>query len=160
MPQDKDLKRLVRTRMAATGERYTQAKVAIDARSRADGGWTQLVAALGDPGTLYRAMARLKALSPDTLRALAVMGTVDANWRVRRACCQLLDDLDFTAESFAALERCLDDPEPRVRRAAVHSLTCERCKPDGCVVDVRRAIERALLDTSADVRKLAIGGLT
>src|SRR5687768_15036363 len=34
MPQDKDIKKLVRARMVETGERYTDAKAAIDTRER------------------------------------------------------------------------------------------------------------------------------
>lgn len=160
MPEDKDLKRLVRARMAATGERYTQAKAVVDTRPRSAELLVQLLAELGSHETLCAAMARLKALPPDELRPLTAKGTSNADWRIRRACCRLLDDLDFTPETLAALERCLDDPEPRVRRAAIHSLTCQRCKPDGCVVDVRRIVERAIHDANAEVRKLAISGLT
>jgi hypothetical protein len=72
----------------------------------------------------------------------------------------LLDDLDFTAESAAALESCLADPEPRVRRSAAHSLTCQRCKPVGCVLDIRPVMERVLKDPSRRVRQMAVGPLT
>jgi hypothetical protein len=161
MPQDKDFKRLVRTRMAATGEPYTKARSALDTRARDQRrdertGW---VDAMAEPATYHEAYRRLKLLSADVLLPLAVEGTLHSDWRIRRGMCRLLDDLAFTDESFAALVRCADDPEPRVRRAAVHSLGCQHCKPDGCVVDVKSVFERALKDPSRKVRQMAVGPL-
>lgn len=162
MPKDKDLKRLVRARVAETGERYTTARAALVTRdpSAVDDRKWHLVEGLGDPTTLHRSYEELKALPPDVLRPLTIAGTGHSNWRVRRGCCRLLDDLDFSSESYAALARCLDDPEPRVRRAAVHSLSCEHCKPDGCEVDPRPALERGARDPNRRVREMAVGPLT
>jgi hypothetical protein len=161
MPQDKDLKRLVRTRMAATGERYTEARAAIDTRVRSSSTeeWVGWVQAMADPVTYHAAYQQLKGLPDDVLLPLAVEGTRDPDWRIRRGMCRLLDDLAFTDESFAALVHCAGDAEPRVRRAAVHSLGCQHCKPDGCVVDVKSVVERALKDPSRKVRQMAIGPL-
>lgn len=163
MPQDKDIKRLVRARMAETGERYTQAKSAVDTRDRADeepeAVYRLWVDALGDSKTAHAAYARLKALPAETLRPLAVAGTTHDNWRIRKGCCRLLDDIAFTPESLAALERCLDDVEPRVRMAAMHSLSCQHCKPDGCTVDSQQVFERMALDPNARVRKRVVTGM-
>jgi hypothetical protein len=41
------------------------------------------------------------------------------------------------------LETGLVDPDPRVRRAAVHSLACQDCKPGGCVLNVRGRYPRS-----------------
>jgi HEAT repeats len=47
--------------------------------------------------------------------------------RVRYACAGALDHL-ADERCAAPLEESLSDPEPRVRRAALHSLSCEACK--------------------------------
>lgn len=161
MPQDKDLKRLVRARMTTTGERYTQARAAIDTRGpdHSSDDLSRWLQALGEADRYHDAYQHLKALPADLLVPLAATGTGHANWRIRRGCCRLLDDLAFTKESFAALETCLADPDPRVRRASVHSLACQHCKPAGCVLDVRGVFQRALQDPSRKVRQMAVGPL-
>jgi HEAT repeat protein len=82
------------------------------------------------------------------------------SWRVRRTCAQLLDRVDLTPESVAALTRALDDEHPQVRRKAVHTLTCENCKPNGCAADVRPAFERAIGDPSSLVRSMVVHACT
>jgi hypothetical protein len=124
------------------------------ARPRAWIEWLDDVARADD------AFARLEALPQDVLRPLAVEGLGHASWRVRRRCARLLDDVSFTDESLAALQACLDDPNPQVRRAAMHSLACERCKPDGCALETRPLFERMASDPSAKVRSMVVGPLT
>jgi hypothetical protein len=156
MPTDKDFKRIVRQRMADTGERFTVARAALETSAVQPAGvdraerWIEL---LGDPQQNQGAFELLKALSPEQLRPLAVTGTRHANPKVRRRSCQLLDDLALTPESVAALEACTDDDDPRVRGAALHTLACERCKPDGVCLDQRLIAERASGDRSAKVRR-------
>jgi hypothetical protein len=75
---------------------------------------------------------------------------------VRRTSALLLDRVDLTAESVAALTRALGDEHPEVRRKAVHSLTCEQCKPTSCVVDVRPLFERVIRDRSRRVRSMVL----
>ena len=58
--------------------------------------------------------------------------------------------------SAAALTRALDDEHPQVRRKAVHSLSCEQCKPNSCVVDVRPLFERVIGDRSRLVRSMVL----
>ena len=79
---------------------------------------------------------------------------------MRRTCAQLLDRVDLTPESVAALTRALDDEHPQVRRKAIHTLTCENCKPNGCAVDVRPAFERAISDPSSLVRSMVVHACT
>ena len=67
-----------------------------------------------------------------------------------------LDRVSLTAECVAALTRALDDEHPQVRRKAVHSLSCEQCKPDGCAVDVRPLFERVIRDRSRLVRSMVL----
>lgn len=162
MPQNKDLKRVVRARMADTGERYTEALTALVGSPRTadtSGGSAGLVAALANVETYHSAFGELKALPSETLLPVAIAGSRHQDWRVRRGCCLLLDDLAFTDESFAALEERLSDPDARVRRAAVHSLSCGHCKPEGCTVEVRPVFERALRDPSRRVRQMVVGPL-
>jgi hypothetical protein len=166
MPTDKDFKRLVRQRMADTGERYTEARAAFatnpnptlaDRRNSLstetpDNG-QRWIALLGDPQQNQGAFGELKELPPEQLRPLAVAGTGHADPKVRRRSCQLLDDLALTPESVTALEACTADPDPRVRGAALHTLACEHCKPDGVCLDPRMIAERAANDVSAKVRR-------
>jgi HEAT repeat protein len=161
MPVDKDLKRLVRARMAATQENYTTARAAlvplVPADVRVD--LRALVSKLADPATAGPAAATLKAQSPDRLVPALVAGLKRPEWRVRRSCCRLLDDVDFTPDSLAALQRALDDPEPRVRRSALHTLSCQHCKPSGCALEVRPLFERMARDPSRRVRGAVLNPL-
>ena len=148
MPIDKDLKRLVRARMAATNENYTAARAAlvpdpptvvtperIDLPSVDEPlDLRALISQLADPDTGRPARATLRLVPPERLIPVLVEGLRSPEWRVRRDCCGLLDDLDFTPKSRAALQSALDDPDPRVRRSALHTLSCQHCKPNGCAL--------------------------
>ena len=90
-----------------------------------------------------------------------IEGLRHANPRVRFECAHAMDHLadDRCVEP---LRRLLDDPVPRVRRVALHSLSCDACK----LVPLRRdddlvavLIERALADPSINVRREATYGL-
>jgi hypothetical protein len=158
MPVDKDVKRLVRARMAATNENYTTVRAAlVPAVPRVD--LRALVSQLADPATAGPAAATLKARPPDRLVPALVAGLESREWRVRRSCCRLLDDLDFTPESLAALQRALDDPDPRVRRSALHTLSCQHCKPSGCALEVQSLFERMARDRSRRVREAVLNPL-
>src|SRR5262249_60582906 len=76
-----------------------------------------------------------------------------------RASCRLLEDMAFTPASLAALQRALDDPEPRVRRSALHTLSCQHCKPSGCALEVRPLFERMARDRSRRVRDAVLNPL-
>jgi HEAT repeat protein len=161
MPQDKDFKRIVRLRMASTGEPYTAARAALtpDPAPLRRNVWRWLQQ-LADPSQAPAAYAALKAMPEEKLRPAALAGLDHHVWRVRRSCCRLLDDLTLTPESTAALERCLEDAHPRVRRAALHTLSCIHCKPDSCALDVRGVFERMASDSSRDVRAAIVEPLT
>jgi hypothetical protein len=173
MPTDKDFKRLVRQRMAATGERFTEARAALATKptptlvmtrkslsTETTSNVERWIVLLGDPQQNEGAFRVLKELPPDELRPLAIAGTRHANPKVRRRSCQLLDDLALTPESVTALEACTADPDPRVRGAALHTLACEHCKPDGVCLDQRMIAERAANDRSAKVRRGVAMGLS
>lgn len=159
MPIDKDLKRLVRARMAATHENYTAALAAVAPQPRALD-LRPLIAQLADPATLENAYQELRRTDPELLIPALVGALRSGSWRIRRSCCRILDDLDFTPESLEALEGALDDPDPRVRRSAVHTLSCQDCKPNGCALDVRPLFERMVHDTSRTVRSSVLGPLS
>lgn len=79
---------------------------------------------------------------------------------VRRNCIILLDHLDGdeSAPTFVAVLR--RDPVPRVRRHALHALTCDRCKEDVLCFDVLPAlIDCAQTDENAKLRLGALHAL-
>jgi HEAT repeat protein len=161
MAKDHDFKRLVRERMQNTGERYTEARTALVAQREADDPVVSdrtrsLLGQLADTGFAAMSRDHLVRLPEPERRAAAIEGLRHENWQVRRTCAQLLDRVDLTPESVAALTRALDDEHPQVRRKAVHTLTCENCKPNGCAVDVRQAFERAIRDPSSLVRSMVV----
>ena len=110
MPQDHDFKRLVRARMAHTGERYTQARAALAAQRDAGDQLVSdrtrsLLGQLADTGLAAASRDHLARLPEPERRAAAIEGLRHGNWRVRRTCAQLLDRVDLTPESVAALTR-------------------------------------------------------
>src|SRR6266542_6620741 len=170
MPIDKDLKRLVRARMAATQENYTTARAALapdlsnvpnlpNVSRVATVDLRALVSKLADPATAGPAAATLKEQPLERLVPALVAGLESPEWRVRRSCCRLLDDLDFTPESLRALQGALDDPDPRVRRSALHTLSCQHCKPSGCALDIQPLFERMAHDPSRRVRQAVLNPL-
>lgn len=87
-------------------------------------------------------------------------GLSHPNARVRRGCAGFIDN-HGTDACFELLRRvALHDPAANVRRVAVHSATCQRCKPSPLTGDlVGLLVEAALSDTNRLVRRKAIGGL-
>ncbi len=90
-----------------------------------------------------------------------IEGLVNENARVRYECANVLDHLadERCAEP---LTRLLNDPVPRVRRAALHSLSCDACKitPLTPSVDlVARLIQVAFQDDNLRVRRTAVDSL-
>lgn len=144
MPQHKDLKRLVRQRMAETGERYTTALLAVvgppaeSAEPRPER-LAELVRLLADKRQRIEAIRELiggitatelraiERVPEDTLAAL-VAGLADPHPKIRYWCAQLLDHV-ADERALRAVVPLLDDPVDRVRRIAVHTLGCVACKP-------------------------------
>ncbi|HUR47953.1 MAG TPA: HEAT repeat domain-containing protein [Acidimicrobiales bacterium] len=163
MPQDKDRKRLVRQSMALTGKRYTEALLElVEKQPRSPEGSDQARRWVGFLGSSHNraAFALLETLPEDERRVAAIEGLRHANADVRRRSCQLLDDMALTDESISAMTAALDDDDPHVRAAALHSLSCVHCKPDGCALDERALLERGARDPSPVVRAAVIGPLT
>ncbi|MFJ8111758.1 HEAT repeat domain-containing protein [Streptomyces sp. NPDC096132] len=82
----------------------------------------------------FRALLARGAAAVPAVRA----GLRHPQARVREQCCKLLDEL-LVPEALGDLTAVLDDPDPRVRIAALHALSCERCKPDAEVCRPDRA---------------------
>lgn len=78
---------------------------------------------------------------------------------IRFAAAAALDDVPATPEIERALVDASGDADARVRRAAMHSLSCAHCKPDGCLgpaaVDV--LVDALLHDPSIRNRRWAAG---
>lgn len=157
MPKNPDFKRLIRARMEETGERYTAARAALaDPPDVLTPRTRSLLGQLADVSLAGASHLLIEKLPDDERRAAALEGLKHSNWRVRRTSAQMLDRVDLTPASLAALTRALDDEHPAVRRKAVHSLACEHCKPNGCVADVRPLFERAIRDAHSEVRSMVV----
>lgn len=78
-------------------------------------------------------------LKPEAKVAL-IEGLKHKNAKVRWWCLQLMDHL--ADESFIpAILPLLNDPVGRVRKHAVHALTCDVCKPDRCGLELSTNIK-------------------
>lgn len=78
---------------------------------------------------------------------------------VRFAAAAALDDIVQTPEIESALVEASRDPDAKVRRAALHSLSCGHCKPDGCLapVAVDVLVDTLLHDRSIRLRRWVAG---
>lgn len=78
-------------------------------------------------------------LEPGAKEAL-IQGLQHENAKVRWWCLQLMDHL--ADESFIPfILPVLNDPVGRVRKHAVHALTCAVCKPDRCGLELSMSIK-------------------
>jgi hypothetical protein len=89
-------------------------------------------------------------------------GLTSVHARVRHDCAHALDHFadDRCVEP---LRRLLDDPVPRVRRVALHVLSCDVCKLSPLPADndlTARVIHHALTDSSINVRRHATVALS
>src|SRR5260370_6695179 len=77
--------------------------------------------------------------------AAAIWGLSHPNVRVRRGCAGFMDH-HGTDACFAPLRQvALHDPAPSVRRTAVHSASCQACKPCPLTSDLVRLLLHAAL---------------
>jgi hypothetical protein len=92
--------------------------------------------------------------------AAAIWGLSHPDTRVRGACAAFMDH-HGTSACFAALRQvALHDPAASVRRMAVHSATCQECKPSPLTGDViGLLVEVALTETNRRVRLHALWSL-
>jgi HEAT repeat protein len=113
----------------------------------------------GDWRTLLAAAQELDRAGQAGLEAV-VEGLSHPSSLVRRQCAGYLDH-HGTEACVSRLEFvALHDPVPNVRRTAVHSLTCLRCKPCPLTGDiVGFLVQVALSDPNMRVRQEAVSGL-
>ncbi len=92
--------------------------------------------------------------------AAVLWGLSHPNARVRRACAGFLDH-HATDACIPQLRRvALHDPASKVRRVAVHSVTCQQCKPSPLSGDlVGLLVQAAQSDPNRRVREKATSGL-
>lgn len=91
----------------------------------------------------------------------AIRGLAHSNLRVRRGCAEFMDHHGEEACIPAMCEIARRDENPGVRRVAVHSLSCQRCKSTPFQEDLAPfLIERATSDPGGRVRREAIYGLS
>ena len=117
----------------------------------------ELIVELGAKDYRQRLAARtaLQKLGPDVGPAL-LAGLEHENWRVRSISAELLDHFADPA-SAGPLANALQDPIADVRRNALHSLICDRCKSVPLDVDaVGLVVEQAFGDRSIRVRRRAV----
>ncbi|MEZ4870017.1 MAG: HEAT repeat domain-containing protein [Caldilineaceae bacterium] len=117
-----------------------------------------LLGATSDRATRRLAYDHLVEQGPRILGAV-IAGLKHEDPHIREGCASLLDHLGDDSCAAPLLET-MNDAVAAVRRAAVHSLACDRCKPQPLTVDVIPALaELALHDPSTKVRQQAVYGL-
>jgi HEAT repeat protein len=121
----------------------------------------QLVELLGSRDwQVVAATWEVLAAAGDQGLGAVVAGLSHAEARVRRGCADFLDHYGTDACVDALRHTALHDPVASVRRAAVHALLCQRCKPCPLTSDLTDfLVQVALEDSSARVRGEAVGGL-
>ncbi len=108
-----------------------------------------------DVGQAFRALVAAGEAGREAVRR----GLTHPRPRVRAACADFYDHLG-REEDVPVLCELLDDPVPSVRRQAVHSLACQRCKPAPLQTDLTETlIGLALDDPTPRVRREAVYGL-
>ena len=118
----------------------------------------EIVDRLADPKERDGALAALDALGPAALPAVRE-GLGHGKWEVRRWCA-LYFDRHADPGSLHLLVPLLRDPKSKVRLFAVHSISCEHCKPGTSPIDVvPLLIERIEDDDSIRVRRMATASL-
>jgi hypothetical protein len=90
----------------------------------------------------------------------ALWGLSHPKAHVRRGCAGFMDH-HGTDTCFTPLKQvALHDPAPSVRRVAVHSVTCQRCKPSPLTGDlIGLLVQVALTETNRRIREGAIWGM-
>jgi hypothetical protein len=78
----------------------------------------------------YEAMMQLRA-EGEAAKPLLFRGLDHPAWRVRYVCLRVLDHTVVDDETRRRVLGALEDPHRKVRRAALHLLGCEPCKPEG-----------------------------
>jgi HEAT repeat protein len=120
----------------------------------------QQVELLGSPDrTVRRAAFNALEAQGQAILAAIIEGLQHPNPKIRGDCADLMDHL-ADDRCIAPLMAATQDDTPRVRRRAVHSLSCDRCKPLPLDVDLVPLFAEILInDDNAKVRHEAAYGL-
>ena len=106
--------------------------------------------------TPSRQFPTLRASGQVDLSLLRLGARSHPNPKIRWQCLTLLDHLDGDESVPVFLDALLGDPVPRVRRHALHALSCDRCKTAPLCVDVVPVVAKCLHnDDNAKVRRQA-----
>ncbi len=122
--------------------------------------YRELVASLAEPTTRFKVSARLRKALPESCDAL-LEGLVEGPPSVRRWCAKVLDHAPHDSQIEEALRRALTDRNRKVRRAALHALTCAPCKLDGGLASDGTGflVDGLLYDRSIAVRRSCASAL-
>jgi HEAT repeat protein len=119
-----------------------------------------LVVQLGARDRKAARAAETALASSDAGIAAAIWGLSHPDQRVRAACAAFMDHHGADACFPALRQVALHDPAASVRRMAVHSATCQECKPRPLTGDlVGLLVEVALSETNRRVRLHALWSL-
>jgi hypothetical protein len=101
------------------------------------------------------------SVSVDVKQAL-FDGLKHTNPSIRWWCIQLMDHLADESYVQVLIDVAYNDPSPKNRRHAIHALTCEACKPDGCMLRVNlTTVLGTIIETDSDwsVKMMALDEL-
>ena len=117
---------------------------------------------LGHPDKQRRraAVEALRAELPKS-RSVALAALSSDRWEERAGGAAVLDHAEQDEVVERALVAAAHDVDARVRRSALHSLACARCKPDGCLADdsLELLVDALLHDPSIRLRRKIAGEL-
>lgn len=122
--------------------------------------YAELVASLAEPSTRRQVAATLRKALPASCDAL-LDGLANGQPSVRRWSAVVLDHAPHDERIEQALRAAAKDRNRKVRRAALHDLSCGRCKPDGCLSTdgIAFLVDGMLHDRSSAVRRTCAGNL-
>ena len=116
-----------------------------------DASYDDLVERLDQVDGKHDTISALRAGGEDAKPAL-LRGLQHPAWRVRPGCLRELDHTIVDDPTRRAVLQGLDDPHRKVRRAALHVLGCEVCKPEGYCGIEGVDLEATYLDTAVNDR--------
>lgn len=120
-----------------------------------DNQMTEAVEKLSDKATFAEGWSALQAAGREAVPAVRD-GLSHPNPRVRQFCAAFIDD-HWDESALQRLILSLHDPKLKVRKAAVHSLGCDRCKGGENPIDVLPYLEERIReDKSIKVRRMAV----